>query len=249
MLQEVARVVLATKEANEQERQRRIAWEQEQEAKYAQRQAEFEKELLELRTQVSVMQACMTMTSIPPQANQIPPSVPPSPVPSGRIEELPTLTEDISFTAPSTPGIRSPFPSSPPPVFVQGSSSRPLDAYASPPASSQLSHRTLPTPFTPSTLHSPQPTYSIISPSSLVQSPTRDERIESPRRQIPPLPSPAQTPVVTPVQPSGRSKRRTPALDQSGDEGLDSDADSNSKRRKNGHDVRCLTIQVSCVSC
>lgn len=197
------------------------------------------------------MQTYMATTQAQPQivVEQVSVPLPPLPAPSARIEELPVPTgkDHSPFDPPLTPDIQSTYVSSHFPTFVQGSSSRPLDAYASPPASSQLSPRVLPIPLSPRALHSPRPSHNVMTPSPLVRSPiTYEEHTQSPISQRQALPSPAQTPVTTPAQPPGRRKRRIPPDDQTGDEDLDSDTDASNKRRKNGHDTRCLTIQVSC---
>lgn len=69
-----------TKKAQELERQRRIAWEQEQETKSAQQQADMQRQLLEMQQQIlslkSVVKAPMLDISTPP----LPPASPISPV-------------------------------------------------------------------------------------------------------------------------------------------------------------------------
>ncbi|KAG9219022.1 hypothetical protein CCMSSC00406_0001432 [Pleurotus cornucopiae] len=56
-VQELLRIVAATKEAQEIERRRRLAWEQEQESKFIQRQAEMERQMFEMRQQIASLQA------------------------------------------------------------------------------------------------------------------------------------------------------------------------------------------------
>lgn len=254
VIQEMFRRIHATKELSEHERQRRIAWEQQQEARYAQNQASLE----EMKMQLSLMQAYMNLPSTQPQVviDSTLVSVPPLPAPSARIEELPVPVDSPyqPFTSPLTPEIEPGYTSSPSPPFIQGSSRHPTDAYTSPPSSSRLSPRFLPTPLTPRTMPSPRMSSSVTSPSPLSQPPMTpqpyEDQLYSPSSPALALPSPAQTPTVTPAQPPGRRKRRASALPegqsrgQSVDENSDTEA---SKRRKNGHDTRSLTSQVGSV--
>ena len=208
-----------------------------------------------MNAQISMMQAYLTSPSTQPQAviDRPPPSVPPLPAPSARIEELPAPVDGLyqPFPTPPTPGIDSGYTSSPSPPFIQGSSSRPIDAYASPPSSSRFSPRFLPTPVTPRVLPSPRLSSAVTSPSPLSQPPMTpqpcEDQLYSPPSPALALPSPAQTPTVTPAQPSGRRKRRASAVPEEQPRGQSVDEDSDveaSKRRKNGHDTRSLTLQV-----
>jgi len=56
-MQEFLRMLTATKASQEIERKRRIAWEQEQEAKYTQRHAEMEKQMLEMKQEIISLKA------------------------------------------------------------------------------------------------------------------------------------------------------------------------------------------------
>lgn len=56
-VQELLRFLASTREAQDIERKRRIAWEQEQEAKYRLRQAEMERRMLEMRQEISALKA------------------------------------------------------------------------------------------------------------------------------------------------------------------------------------------------
>ncbi|KAL0067575.1 hypothetical protein AAF712_005290 [Marasmius tenuissimus] len=99
-VQELLRIVSATKEAQEAERERRIAWEQEQEIKQNQRQAELEKQVLELRNEVLTLRQCVNVQPA---------------FPSG-ISNSP----NSHFSTPISPNDHIS------PMFIQGSSSHPL---------------------------------------------------------------------------------------------------------------------------
>jgi hypothetical protein len=59
LLQEMLRALAATREAQESENRRRLAWERELEAKYQQRQAETESQLAEMKRQIAYLKACV----------------------------------------------------------------------------------------------------------------------------------------------------------------------------------------------
>ncbi|KAF8631538.1 hypothetical protein AX15_002294 [Amanita polypyramis BW_CC] len=75
-VQELIRLISNTKEAQEIERKRRLAWEQEQEAKFAQRQAETERYILEMRQEIQSLRSILCRNGrgpVPPQQSpQIP---------------------------------------------------------------------------------------------------------------------------------------------------------------------------------
>lgn len=56
-VQELLRIVTATRDSQEIERQRRLAWEQEQEQKYAQKQADLEKLIIDMRQEISMLRS------------------------------------------------------------------------------------------------------------------------------------------------------------------------------------------------
>ncbi|KAJ7094619.1 hypothetical protein B0H15DRAFT_969605 [Mycena belliarum] len=64
-VQELVSLVASTKQAQEIERTRRLAWEQEQEAKYIQRQAEMERQMLEMRSEISTLRSIINATHSP----------------------------------------------------------------------------------------------------------------------------------------------------------------------------------------
>ena len=60
MVQELLRAAIAaTRDAQESENKRRAAWEQEFEAKYQQRQAETESQLVQMKRQIAHLKACV----------------------------------------------------------------------------------------------------------------------------------------------------------------------------------------------
>jgi hypothetical protein len=59
VVQELLRALAATREAQESENKRRVAWEQELEAKYLQRQTETESQLAEMKRHIAFLRACV----------------------------------------------------------------------------------------------------------------------------------------------------------------------------------------------
>ncbi|KAF8897679.1 hypothetical protein BD779DRAFT_1432207 [Infundibulicybe gibba] len=113
-VQELFRIVSANREAHEIERKRRLAWEQEQEAKYTQRQAETERRMFEMRQEIaslrSVVANLSTSSGLLTPQYQSSPAIP---------QQLPR-----QLISPVSP---APHPSSyTQPTFVQGSSSQPM---------------------------------------------------------------------------------------------------------------------------
>lgn len=249
----------ALKESRELDRQDRIAWQNEQEAIRIQHQANTEKQLAELRDEVAKMRASMAASQVQLlPAPTPPPPPPPLPAPTPRREEPPARAEEVAspFTTPLTPISQASYHSQDLPAFVEGSSSRPMSMPLSPSAlPAHISPRFLPTPVTPRPPPAVAPfRYAPVLPSPSQPPPNTLLPVQSAsiRKELLPhrtdaLPSPAQTPVVTPAQAStGRRKRRTsPSGYDDDDADSESDTEGNPKRRKNGHDSRCLTIQVS----
>lgn len=258
MIQEI--IMTAFKTNSEREWQRRAAWEREQEAKFAQRQADLEKQLEEMKQEMSMMKAFIANMS---QMRL------PAP-PNGTLEQtetaghptqmsLPPGDTHTMLRSPLTPASQAVYLSPPLPSFVEGSSSRPMTMPFSPSSSSSnLSPQFLPTPGTPATSHAtaalqPSPSHAHPRPQPAV-SPRLAHRVaQQSHDQMSALPSPIQTPVVTPAQAgpsSGRRKRRTPAPPHNPDSDDDdsdgeSDGEQYPKRRKNGHDTRPLTIHAA----
>ncbi|KAI0353543.1 hypothetical protein OH77DRAFT_1458113 [Trametes cingulata] len=244
-LLELCRVVATAREAAAVERQRRIAWEREQEAKQAQRQMEMEQQILEMRQELTLLKAYISM-----QPHM------PSSAPQGQafVNTIPTTAhiEPASPSAepsPQTPlSPVSPVPHHPQvqqPTFVEGSSSRPLPAvHPHTQILSNLGH---------------SPTFSVLSPpASTVPSPqvapaiapSSSSRSDSSELRAPPTPQ-STGPSVTPVPYSPRpepSSRKRPhhVLEEDSEphesEESDDSASDGPPERRNGHDKRCLTI-------
>ncbi|KAJ6628778.1 hypothetical protein B0H10DRAFT_1777225 [Mycena sp. CBHHK59/15] len=64
-VQELVTLVASTRQAHEIERTRRLAWEKEQEAKYIQRQAEMERQMLEMRNEIMNLRALFNVNPSP----------------------------------------------------------------------------------------------------------------------------------------------------------------------------------------
>ncbi|KAJ6598902.1 hypothetical protein DFH09DRAFT_18137 [Mycena vulgaris] len=64
-VQELVALVASTKHAQEIERTRRLGWEREQEAKYTQRQAETERQMLEMRSEISQLRSLLSANHSP----------------------------------------------------------------------------------------------------------------------------------------------------------------------------------------
>ncbi|EMD40805.1 hypothetical protein CERSUDRAFT_149244 [Gelatoporia subvermispora B] len=231
-VQELLRVLAATREAAEIERRRRLAWEKEQEAKYAQRQAELERQLLDMRQEISLLKAYISLH--PPAAT---PALPATP------EIIPTTAriEPIAFAQRDQPSshlqIHTPQPSTPipslrqPPTFVQGCSSRPImnTPVYSPAISERFGRSEIP---------------SALSNVSVASSPT----LQSATTETTSVVSEASTPISPAQTPNTRKRPMHPSTHpfsegSSDDETSDSLVSDRPLKRLNGHDTRCLTIQ------
>lgn len=234
MFNELVRIVAATQNAQEAENKRRLLWEQEQEAKTSQKQADMEKKMLEFQSEiVSLRSKLETLSRSPSIAPtnlpilQFPPS-------TAFIPQVDTNRAAISPISPvSQP---SPFQQ---PMFVQGSSSDELNtsisyAHADPASSTSPPH-----------ISQPHPQGSRGVSESGLQSITPDPSPHLAFSQ-PSVPSP---PSSKDNRPSKRNRRRR-SLSQSSD-GSDSSSSSSSaiqdrpRKRISHHDTRCYTINVS----
>ncbi|KAG7449061.1 uncharacterized protein BT62DRAFT_963894 [Guyanagaster necrorhizus] len=115
---ELLRIVSATSQTQEIERKRRIAWEQEQEAKYAQRQAEMERQLFELRQELVTLR-----TAVPGNTQQN----------TGASPSLSSARNAPFLQQAQSSSLISPVPQPPGvhyPTFIQGSSSQPIINYS-----------------------------------------------------------------------------------------------------------------------
>jgi hypothetical protein len=116
-------MLTATKESQEIERKRRLAWEQEQEAKYTQRQAEMERQMLEMRHEILSLRASaglnpnMTTADRTQLGTYRPQGYGPHVVvqqPTPQTSQSPVSTSSVQ------------------PTFVEGPSSRPLQQLQTP---------------------------------------------------------------------------------------------------------------------
>ncbi len=235
-IQELFRVVLATRQATEIERRRRLAWEQEQEAKYAHRQADMERQINDMQTEISLLKACVSMQAQQPQPrfNQDHSLMgtehstvyePPLPASSAYIEEVPiTAPTDAQrhFELPLSPVSQSAYVSSNLPTFIEGSSNQPFTSPLLPPAQTP---QMLPSPVEVST---PAVTQTEEPASPAVQSPVPVPTSTLGKRRFIPAPIPSDS-----------------EEEESSDDESDTGTSTAPKKRKNGHDSRCLTIHVS----
>ncbi|RDB22541.1 hypothetical protein Hypma_010034 [Hypsizygus marmoreus] len=158
-VQELLRIVAATRESQEIERKRRLAWEQEQEAKYTQRQAELERLVFEMRQEISTLRS---------NAN-----AKPSAAATGLITPQHHLSPPLAVQRPPQPA--SPISpvfqvASSSYAFVQGSSNQPLpghqpyhDDFQMPPQPEITSDE----PPIPAITPSPSPQLTFVQPSQL----------------------------------------------------------------------------------
>ncbi|KAG5648929.1 hypothetical protein DXG03_000278 [Asterophora parasitica] len=161
-VQELLRIVVSTRESHDIERRRRMAWEQEQEAKFAQREAEMERLMHEMRQEITILRsnAIANVNAIPPpssglltpQHNMSPPiAIPRPPQP---VSPISPISQPSSYTYPA---------------FVQGSSSQPYPDPASYGEHYQISPQ--PELFieipVPSVTPSPSPQLTFVQPSQL----------------------------------------------------------------------------------
>ncbi|KAI0375523.1 hypothetical protein BV20DRAFT_959504 [Pilatotrama ljubarskyi] len=245
---ELCRVVATAREAAAVERQRRIAWEREQEAKQAQREMEMERQILEMRQELTLLKAYISMQPHIPQTAAAQGQAFVNTIPTTAHIEPASPSAEPSPQTPLSP--ISPVPQHPQvqqPMFVEGSSTRPL-ASVHPPSPSQgfthLGHSSLSVLSPPSsTAPSPQVAPAIARSSSFLT--------ESSEGLAPPTPQstgPSVTPVPRSPRPEPSSRKRPRHVlddnDELNDESEDSDdATSDGPReRRNGHDSRCLTI-------
>ncbi|TFK55897.1 hypothetical protein OE88DRAFT_1804683 [Heliocybe sulcata] len=240
-VQELFRVIAASKEGNELERKRRIAWEQEQDAKQTQREAELERQLAEMRQELASLKAYVAIlpallknsnSSTPgfpqiqaPLNNTDSPSIQPvSPVSQASYPHI-TAVQTLSYHPAGALQPLSPIsqpPSRPLPSFIEGSSTQPL-VYAYNPDIPLDTHDAIPE-SSPSTSSSPH-----------------FQRAEPSSRGA--LSTEAGTPSTIPR----RRRRESPDQPADGDD-EESDDESSTERpqrplkRVNHHDNRILTV-------
>lgn len=262
-LQEILRVLAETRDAAEQETQRRIAWEQATEAKHAQERTELERRLMDMQAELSILKSQAHQPPLPPpQPHQPQPEVmyPKAlPPPNARDEGFSSPSSDghADQPAPPTPASQLSFtsPSSPFPNFIQGSSSRPTTASSPFP----LSPRQLPSPVTPHipSLPTPRPSQPpSTSPIASFNQPATfrisldGTRIFTPQSTPSMLPNhpPVTSPMYKSVPPPSPSvqksiKRGAPGSDGENPGSDEEDDGPDAKRRRNTITSQCSTIQ------
>ncbi|TFK92223.1 hypothetical protein K466DRAFT_252729 [Polyporus arcularius HHB13444] len=225
VVQELYRVMVTARDVATAERERRVAWEREQEAKATQKQAEMERQILGMRQELSMLK---TYISLHPNM------APPADLHQREyVQTIPTSAriEPASPFMEPEPSPQSPMsPISPMPMFVEGSSSRPLVAQVAYSESLQNASPPVLQNASPPVLQSAWPLLGPPTPQSMGASPS---------------------PAHTPVPQSNSLKRPRLVLEDESDYDTDTEDDSDtppsdrSHRRKNGHDNRCLTIHAS----
>ncbi|OJT13100.1 hypothetical protein TRAPUB_10370 [Trametes pubescens] len=244
---ELYRIVASARE----ERQRRIDWEREQEAKAAQRQIALEQQVLDMRQELNMLRTYIGMHPNNP--------TPPAMQPQTSINTIPTTAhiEPVSPTAelsPQTPlSPASPVSHHPEvhlPMFVEGSSSRPLAARN--PYATNASYSTHSPAFSvlsppPSATPSPQFASAQTTPSTLQTEPS--ELLAPPTPQSI-GPSVTPTPASPKPRANPRKRPRSDAEDESdrnhssGSEDESDDSSSDRVRASWNVSGRCSTIHV-----
>ena len=242
IFRELYRLVCAARDAaaassKETDDIRRVTWENEQDAKRIQLQAKLERDIANMRSELSMLKAYLSLhPNIP-----IPASLQDSPLydtisTTAFIEQYTSPESDALTYSPMSPV--SPalsHPSVHQPMFVEGSSSRPLTA--------QGQHPDTPLPsLGPSASSYPMPIPGL--PDSLYII-----RTNSPEQFGPPTPL-SRGASLTPGPEVPNLKRPRYVIEDDSDHNSDSEEDAGAsatdrpRKRKNGHDDRCLTIHV-----
>ncbi|KAI0677131.1 hypothetical protein C8Q78DRAFT_68348 [Trametes maxima] len=248
---ELYRVVATARQAAAIEQQRRIIWEQEQEAKSSQRQKELERQVFEMREELAMLKTYISMH----------PNIPTPPVLQEQVAIANTIPTS-AYIEPASPATGPPpktplspispaprHPEAQEPMFIQGSSVRPLNssnAYADDSseagATSSLSVLSPPS----STVPSPQISSTGIAPTPL---PVHTQPMEALAPPTPQSTGSSVTPVPSTLSPKAVPRKRprhvveddsdTESYSEDESDGPNSDMP---RERKNGHDNRCLTI-------
>jgi hypothetical protein len=113
---ELMGLMTATQQAQLGESQRRLAWEQEQEARYAQKQADMEHRMSEMFEEIKSLRSTINALNNNNSASAV---VSPSHAPSPPTSQLPTTPASIQPASPSLPAFQSPFFHPPPQCPVE----------------------------------------------------------------------------------------------------------------------------------
>ncbi|THV08392.1 hypothetical protein K435DRAFT_958967 [Dendrothele bispora CBS 962.96] len=214
-VQELLRIVSQTSQAQEVERKRRIAWEQEQEARLERNQAEMERQVTELRQELGLIRSVLNVQG--PSSTQASPLMFPVAHTSQAQTQAPTPAYSASSISPVSQ--HSDVHQS---AFVQGSSTQPL------PNEQQALHPSNPLLWRPIQQHQqqhPSPPLHSLTPSTSA--------------------TPAPSPRSTHNSSSRKRRKTIPSSnnsDSDSSQSSDSSVEPVISRRKSHHDKRCYTI-------
>ncbi|KAH8105950.1 hypothetical protein BXZ70DRAFT_405400 [Cristinia sonorae] len=217
-LEEILRVLNESRDEAEKEKQRRIAWEKEQEEKYASRQTEMEQQLHTVKEELAVLKS--TMAAPPPVApSPAMPELRPYIIPYHPGYGISAIAPHSLPQTPLTPLSQHAYP--PQATFIEGSSRYPYG------------------PQTPSSSHD----HAFLTPSISSASQAHSPAASSP--MVAPSPAISDAPSTSSVNPRKRTAPPSPGSDESSDDESDGPGPEGSlpRKRLNGHDKRCLTIQ------
>lgn len=214
-------MITATRQAQLGESQRRLAWEQEQEARYAQRQSDMEHRMLEMFEEIKALRS--TINALNNNS-----AVSPSNTSSPPISHLPTTPASLQLASPSLPGLQplpQPLPQRMP---VRKSPSNVLDAASSSNESNAVQTQ-------PCQEHTFQ--VSLVASTYDLLTPGTSPQVESPEQATSTSPGPRK-----------RKEKRKPSP-SSDDDGSTSSSSSSAaprrpRKRRNHHDTQCYTIHV-----
>lgn len=248
---QILRLLTESQEAAACERQRRIQWEKEQEARYSQRDAEIQEKFSSMQERITELTELVNTSRAPTTASEV------STPASFNGPTFPTLEQPyIPPETPFSPAAHSPY--APSPTFVQGSSRQPYMVHplamsmpATPVAAFSpvpiMTHATsTPLPHTPH-IPAPQIPLSILPHLHLHPHPFTDMST-SPTASFPATPAnhPSAASPPSGTQPNPRKRPATTDDDEdNSSERPRSPRDGKPAKRVNGHDNRCLTIHVS----
>ncbi len=235
-VQALIKLVANTHQAAEIERKRRMAWEQEQEAKYAQRQADIERQMLAMRHEIGTLRSMFTTSSQTPFGGS--PAFTAASIlhqmhaqPSSSMSP-PLGASPVSQSAVVPAYLGQPMLQQAPQLYtMQSPPEAQIQPYSSMPQAGPSNHAQFGTSLTP-------------SPSPHLQ-PTLTDPTMHPQPTAPDAPTYHRS---SPPKTKKKRKALAHSDSSSSDEGSDSsDSDAKRrprKRRSNHHDQRCFTIHV-----
>jgi hypothetical protein len=242
-MQELFRLIAGTRQAQEVERKRRAAWEEEQETKFNQMKTEFEAKIQALQDEINTLKAQSRNTA--PAVYLPTPSVSVTPqvlTPSHSM--ISTSQSSQSLMSPISPISQHSLPTQP--AFVQQPYGSQLQNQQKPPQREQeIPIAVVPYPSDSDFIHeNPGPP----NPSMLEKLIPFDPPPPSDQTNVSVMPSPQLS--SGEVEPPKKKKRRVAEPEQNEDEssGYDSDSYDDDTQRpskgRNGHDKRSYTIHV-----